>query len=318
MRSSRRHFIKKVTVAATATGLLSGCATSNHPASATPSPRPIPVQLNDDIKLTMFQTGWVAVKKPHLEFSGPAALRIPAIITSLSWTDWLPITAFVVEHPEGVFVVDTGETAQMVSDPDYPACGSGNRFFYRHNLKFILNDTDEIGSQMRQQGIDPDSVSKVIMTHLHSDHMGGMRHFPRAQFIISQKAIAGHTGALLCRVPDNLNIQPTNLNNTSVGAFKQSQPVTKDGTIKIVPTPGHANGHQSVIIDTDGVSICLVGDAAFSLQQIISGRVGGVVENVSDAKASAQALKIQHQEYNTIMLPTHDPQNAQRLASLRR
>jgi hypothetical protein len=61
-----------------------------------------------------------------------------------------------------------------------------------------------------------------------------------------------------------------------------------------------------------------VGDAAFSLQQIISGRIGGVVESVSDAKTSAQALKYQHREYNTIMLPTHDPQNAARLASLGR
>jgi glyoxylase-like metal-dependent hydrolase (beta-lactamase superfamily II) len=308
--------LKQLAGAATATGLLSGCATNNHPTIATASTNPISVQLGDAIRLTMFQTGWVAVKKPHLEFSGPAALRIPAIITSLSWTDWLPITAFVIEHPEGVFVVDTGETTQMVSDPDYPACDSGSGFFYRHNLKFTLNDADEIGPQMRQYGIDPASVDKVIMTHLHSDHMGGMYHFPQAEFKISQEAIAGHTGALLCRVPNNLNIQPTVLSNSKVGAFEQNQPVTRDGSIKIVPTPGHANGHQSLLIEIEGLSICLVGDAAFSLQQIISGRIGGVVENVSDAKASSQTLKYQHKKYNTIMLPTHDPQNAERLASL--
>ena len=154
------------------------------------------------------------------------------------------------------------------------------------------------------------------MTHLHSDHMGGMRYFTHAEFIISQATAVGHRGALLCRVPKDLNIQPTLLRNTKAGAFQQSHAVTKDGSIKIIPTPGHANGHQSVLIDIDEVSICLVGDAAFSLSQIISGRIGAVVENVSDARASAQALKQQYRDFSTIMLPTHDPENAERLTTL--
>ena len=142
MKISRRRFIKKLTVAATATGLLSGCVMNTRPPFAKTSPHPISVQLGADIRLTMFQTGWVAVKKPHLEFSGPAALRVPAILSSLSWTEWLPITAFVIEHPEGVIVVDTGETMQMVSDPDYPACDPGSRFFYSRNLRFALNEVE--------------------------------------------------------------------------------------------------------------------------------------------------------------------------------
>ena len=146
--------------------------------------------------------------------------------------------------------------------------------------------------------------------------MGGMRFFPQAEFIISKATMVGHLGALLCRVPNDMNIQPTLLRNIKVGAFQQNHSITKDGSIKFVPTLGHANGHQSALIDINEISICLVGDAAFSLSQIISGRIVGVVENVSDAKASAQALKQQHLEFNTIMLPTHDPQNPERLAAL--
>lgn len=315
-RSRRRFTIYMAASAATTTGLTSGCVTNARPASAKASPDPISVQLGSAIRLTMFQTGWVAVKKQHREFSGPSALRIPAIITSLSWTEWLPITAFLIEHPEGVFLVDTGETTQMVSNPEYPACDAGSRFFYRHNLRFILQGTDEIGPQMLRFGIVPSSVDKVIMTHLHSDHMGGMRYFPQAEFIVSETSITGHMGALLCRIPNGLNIQATTLRNTTAGVFQQHDALTKDGAIKIIPTPGHANGHQSVLIDTDGVSVCLVGDAAFSMSQILSGGIGGVVENVADAKASAHALKQQYEEFNTIMLPTHDPNNAERLTDL--
>ena len=55
-------------------------------ALATPSPSPGPVtgQLGGRIRIHMFQTGWVAVKEEHKAFSGPASLRISAIMASQS------------------------------------------------------------------------------------------------------------------------------------------------------------------------------------------------------------------------------------------
>lgn len=294
---------------------LNGCSLSRQTPSTPTNPPPVSVQIDAAIRLTMFQTGWVSVKRPHLEYKGPAALRLPAIVASTTWTEWLPITAFVLQHPEGIVVVDTGESARMLTQPDYPACDSGSRFFYRRNLRFLLDEADELGPQMQRHGLDPASVDTVVMTHLHSDHMGGMRYFPQAKFVISDTALSGHMGALLCRIPESLNIQPTAYSDKSAGVFRQSQFVTNDGVIKIVPTSGHANGHQSVLVERHGLSVCLVGDAAFSLSQIMSGHVGGVSENVTEAQESTKKLRQQYQAYNTIMLPTHDSQNTQRLLS---
>jgi hypothetical protein len=63
----------------------------------------------------------VRVKAAHREFAGPAVLRTLAIAADPRWTTWLPITAWVVEHPEGVLVVDAGETPR-VAEPGYFAC----------------------------------------------------------------------------------------------------------------------------------------------------------------------------------------------------
>jgi N-acyl homoserine lactone hydrolase len=90
-------------------------------------------------------------------------------------------------------------------------------------------------------------------------------------------------------------------------------PLTEDGSISIIPTPGHANGHQSVLIADEGISVCIIGDAAFSLTQIQSGEIGGIVENHADAVRSAWMLRNQYESYGTIMLPTHDLDNAARL-----
>lgn len=296
------------------TGCAAGSVAQPVTASAAAPRRspPVSVAVSRRITLHMLQTGWVAVKREHRQFGGPSALRIPAIMASTAWTEWLPITAFVIEHPDGVLMVDTGETPR-IHDPGYTACDPITGFFYRHNLRFQIGQDEGIAGQLQAAGIAPDRVTKVVMTHLHSDHMGGMAAFPRAEFIVSAAARSGHTGALMCRIPSDLAISATALLDRPAGVFDRSMPLTADGSVSIIPTPGHAEGHQSVLIEDEGRSVCLVGDAAFSRDQIEDGTIGGIVHSVADARASAQKLRQQSQAFSTLMLPTHDPGNADRL-----
>ncbi|MFK7753382.1 MAG: MBL fold metallo-hydrolase [Sedimentitalea sp.] len=317
-----RTVARRMLLRAAALGVAAGGCTSVFtqsgvsPVPASPSPGPISLRLSARIRLHMFQTGWVAVKQEHRSFSSPGTLRLPAIIASAMWTEWLPITAYVIEHPEGLNVVDTGETAQ-ISNPNYAACDPIAGLFYRKNLKFLVEPKDEIGPQMARAGMSADRVRNVVMTHLHSDHMCGMGFFPKARFWISAGAVAGHSGALMCRIPAELNIKPVHQTERAIGVFAQSMPLTKDGTLSLVPTPGHANGHQSVLIQDQGTSLCLVGDAAFTVGQIQDGTVAGIVENHRAALDSAMLLKLQMKHFQTVMLPTHDPGNVARLADLK-
>ncbi|MEM6891914.1 MAG: hypothetical protein AAF636_27935 [Pseudomonadota bacterium] len=124
-------------------------------ATAPASPPPVSVQVSSRIRLHMIQTGWVAVKEEYRAYNGAVRLRIPVIMASQNWTEWMPITAFVIEHPDGVFVVDTGETAN-IADPDYAACDAVTGMFYGRNLQFSLTAKEEIGAQMRQLGLAPE------------------------------------------------------------------------------------------------------------------------------------------------------------------
>lgn len=316
---SRRKMLGYGTLGA-GLAVLGGCAyMMTRPAQALApapaSPVPVSTQVSSRIRLHMIQTGWVAVKREHREFSGPTGLRIPAIMASQSWTEWMPVTAYVIEHPEGLIAVDTGETSK-VSDPEYTACDGVTGMFYGRNLQFDVRSEDEIGPQMVNLGLAPERVGKVVLSHLHSDHMGGMSAFPNARIYVSDAARGGHAGALLCRVPTALNFAPVTYDERVRGVFTDTMQITEDGSISIIPTPGHARGHQSVLIEDEGKSVCLVGDTAFSLDQIRNGKVGGIVENRSEAIRSAQLLKDQYEAFGTIMLPTHDPDNTSRLQAL--
>lgn len=284
-------------------------------AAMPPVPPPLTVRITGKLRLHMIQTGWVSVKEPHHAFDGPAALRIPAIMASRRWTEWLPVTAFVIEHPDALVVVDAGETAR-IAEPDYARCDAGTGMFYRRNLRFAVTPEQEVGAQMAAIGLDPARVSDVVMTHLHSDHMGGMGAFTGARFHIAEAALHGHTGALMCRIPAGLDLRATRLEERPKGVFGVSAPVTQDGAISIIPTPGHASGHQSVIIEDEGRSLCIAGDAAFSLGQIQSGEMAGIVEQVSEARRTLGLLRRQYAEFGTVMLPTHDPGNRERLLAI--
>ena len=63
------------------------------------------------MKVHAIETGRVAVHERQREGSGPGPFRLINTLLDRRWTDRLPIYLWVIEHPEGLIVVDTGETA---------------------------------------------------------------------------------------------------------------------------------------------------------------------------------------------------------------
>ncbi len=88
------------------------------------------------------------------------------------WTEWLPIYVWVIEQGNGVVLVDTGETARVHELGYHPRWHP----FYRRAARFKVAPEDELGPQFRTLGIKPSDVRDVILTHLHTDHAGGLAH----------------------------------------------------------------------------------------------------------------------------------------------
>ena len=134
------------------------------------------------MKIHAIQTGTVAITTKWREGAGHGRLRLVNTLLDREWTEPLPIYAFAIEHPEGVIVVDTGETAR-VSEPGYfPRWQPFFRFAVREHVR----PEQEIGPQLKQLGILPSDVRRVVMTHLHTDHAGGLHHFPDNEILVSR------------------------------------------------------------------------------------------------------------------------------------
>lgn len=266
------------------------------------------------IRIHAIQTGYVAVKRSHRAYGGPDALALPTILLDWRWTEWLPIYCWAIEHPEGVIVIDTGESSQS-ADPDYFACDPGSRFVYNRILRFAVTKEDEVGMQLRSLGIPPEEVRWVIQTHLHSDHADGMEYFPNSEFLIGAADFPNSQGALPCHNPDWLDPTLVTFDGHPLLTFDTSYPLTKDGALSIVPTPGHSGAHQSVILQDDETLYFFAGDTSFDTEQIAQSIVAGISSHRSAARSTSARIRHLLQEQPTIYLPSHDPGSAQRLVN---
>ncbi len=245
--------------------LVTGCA--HDVPIPPPNPPPLVIHESDAVRVTRLQTGHVAVKRRFREWSGPTVLRLPAILLDRQWTEWMPIRFYLVERNGRRIVFDTGETAR-VADPGHFDCDAVTGWFYRSQLRFAVAPTDELGPQLRLLDLEPSSVDTVVLSHLHSDHVGGLSHLPDATWMISATDADGHAGALPCRMPTHADTVMVRYEDEAFGAFPRSTRLTEDGAVRIVPTPGHSPGHQSVLIRDGERWVLLAADVVFDLLRL--------------------------------------------------
>lgn len=278
-----------------------------------PQAPPVTVTTRSGLRIHAIQTGFVAVKAAHRSFRGPAGMGMPAIALDPRWTDWMPIYAWVVEHPEGIIVIDTGESSRTV-DPAYFACDPVTAFIYRSFLRFAVGPADEIGAQMVRLGLSTADVRTVVQTHLHSDHADGMGSFPGAEFLLSPIDYPNAPGALRCRYPAWLKPTLVRWQSRPLYNFAQSYQITQAGDVHIVATPGHSTGHQSVLLQDSDCIYFFAGDTSFDEKQLQQGIVGGVSADPTAARATLTAIRALAAQQPIVYLPSHDPASAVRLA----
>lgn len=266
------------------------------------------------IRIHAIETGKVSIKQTQLEGKGHGLRRRAAPLFDAEWTEPLPILAWAIEHPEGLFVVDTGETGRTAEPGYLPRWHP----YYRRAVRMHVTPDDEIGPRMRALGLDPKDTAGLVMTHMHTDHAGGLHHFKGTPTLIDANelevasGLQGRLGGYLPQhLPHDFDPQPIAWTDHAVGPFERSFPLTKAGDIVVVPTYGHTPGHVSVLVQEDDKNVLIAGDVAYTDAL----RLDGVAPDESAALRSADQVRQLAGATPTVVLPTHDPGSVTRLAS---
>ena len=220
----------------------------------------------------------------------------------------LPIMAWAIEHSEGVIVVDTGENAAA-------------KGHFVTQSRFDITPEEEIGAQLSRLGIRPREVAKVVLTHLHGDHIDGLKDLPGVQVWVNRREYeplaspnAGPLAKLGIHVPEGFAPTLIDFEPDSTLPFGARFPLTRDGKVFAVPTPGHTAGHMSVIVEDGDTSVFLAGDVTYFEHTLIEQRLEGPVMDAAGGRETLRQVLAYVQAQPTVYLPAHDPESPRRLA----
>ena len=251
-------------------------------------------------------TGTVRLKDAFLHArSGPS--RQLRLFTPGPFSDPMPIHAWLVEHEGEGILVDTGETAAVGDIPF---------------ARFEVRPEDELPLALAAAGVTPRDLDQVVLTHMHGDHMDGAVHVDRPVLVQDTELAYAHSAmsrvfqrVLRQPIPGGVDFRPLALDGGPFGAFAASRPLTPDGRVVAVATPGHTPGHLSVIcVDDDGRHLFLAGDASDSLEQLRARRPDAVAPKAKVHVETLDRILAHGREHPTVFLPSHDPDSVARLA----
>jgi N-acyl homoserine lactone hydrolase len=269
------------------------------------------------MKIHAIQTGTVALTKSWREGVGHGNRRLLNTLLDREWTEPLPIYAFVIEHPEGVIVVDTGETARAAEPGYFPRWQP----FFRFAVREQVEPEQEIGPQLERLGIVRGDVRQVVLTHLHTDHAGGLHHFPNNEVLVSSAEstyAAGLRGRLRGypsnRLPGWFDPILLDLPPVPYGPFPASLPLTRAGDVTLVPLPGHSPGQIGVLVEEADHTVFLAADSSYTQDAMLRGAVDGVGSDEEGERLTHQRIRSYAAANPTVYLVAHDPETGARLA----
>lgn len=163
----------------------------------------------------------------------PVTVRPIRVGTLLAGEERMPVYVYVITHPEGRILVDTGMT----------------------ELHPAVADMDPQLEPLTAESIDLDGITAVVNTHLHFDHCGGNHLFAGKPVYVQRQELED------ARTQNDYTIREwvdaPGVTYVEVDGEREILP-----GVRLIPAPGHTRGSQIVVVQTEEGPVAIVGDAA--------------------------------------------------------
>ncbi len=193
------------------------------------------------IRIHPMVCGWLEVDARFILAKQPGRLR-------------LPIPSFLIEHPRGRAVFDTGLHRDLQRNSD--RLGALGKVF---EVRFQAGE--ELGARLRHHGVDPQRIDYLINSHLHFDHVGGNAEIPNAKLIVQRREWEAGGN------PEEIRKNGYNRADFDLGhqlkLIDGEHDVFGDGSVVCLPSYGHTAGHQSLRLRLDSGETVLTADSCY-------------------------------------------------------
>jgi N-acyl homoserine lactone hydrolase len=272
--------------------------------------------------VSVISTGTVRIHPEH-----PYGTRKPLywwLLTSRQWTPPRPMNAYVIEHTNGLVLFDTGQDRASVTDDTYFPSGLTG-YLYDRLARFDIGEADTLTAQLATLGYSPADVGTAILSHLHQDHIGGLAELAGSDMLVSaaewaELAKPGPELRGFLRSHIQLSeliwhqVSPEPTYDPALAPFTESLDVLGDGSLMLLPTPGHTAGSMSLLVRRTGrPPLLLAGDLTYGADILQRGQLPGAGHGRQLSQSTRKVLALEDQQPGLVVLPAHDPTAAQRL-----
>ncbi len=180
----------------------------------------------------------------------------------------MPVHGFLVKHPKGAGLVDTGYGNNTELIKEYRAVAA------------------PVAAALADHGLSPADITWVINSHLHFDHCGQNAIFPHAPLYVQRKEHAR------IHEPDYTIAEWLDYSGARYELLDGEADIVPG--VRVVTTPGHTPGHQSIVVDTTAGPTVMVGDACWTLDHFEGVQPpAGAMEDMAAWRQSVNKLRQQ-------------------------
>lgn len=185
----------------------------------------------DDIRLYVFTSGSLGgFPKAALQMGGKGNL------------DWVPVSFYVLTHPKGNVIFDTGNNDKTITDPD----GWWGPLAKAFGLK--MTKEDAMAAQLAKIGLKTDDIKYVVAGHMHLDHGGNISQFPHATLVVQNDEMKAawwpDVGYSIYYIPGDF----ADTKKMNVMRLDGDIDLFGDGVFKLYRAPGHTPGTQFALV----------------------------------------------------------------------
>jgi N-acyl homoserine lactone hydrolase len=240
------------------------------------------------VKLYAFSCGWLTGEFGRLMDGAEGDITVP-------------IPVFLIEHPKGRALFDTGLHPDCQHDP---AGRLGERMSRLFQIGFAPGE--EVSARLEAIERDPGKIDLVINSHFHFDHVGGNALIPNATMLVQRREwdarMDPNIGALHGFNPRDFDL------GHKLRLVDGEHDVFGDGSVICLPTHGHTPGHQSLRVRLDSGEVVLAADACYFCQTLSERRLPRYVADREAMLASLDRLEALEQGGARIFFG-HDPKS---------
>lgn len=120
---------------------------------------------SNKLKIIGLKIGSMAIKKKAMYSKRPGLLSTLLSFRDKEFDVWLPVWVWVIVHPEGTFLIDTGLAAEVMEKGYFKKIDFISRYYFETQTKFDIKREEALDHMLQKAGIPINSISKISLTH---------------------------------------------------------------------------------------------------------------------------------------------------------